>query len=156
MVGGVLNALETSSKEQKREENNGSYFYLLVRFSRVGHILYLPLLISFFHRWTWLSFSNSASLCCSAFLCACISNLSVNSVGFTFQPVPLLPASTERGCPTVDLGMFNVGAWGPQAHSTATWHSACGDIPLRWEQLCVAGSGPGGGTRPELTELVCQ
>lgn len=91
MAGGVLNTLETSSKEQKTVENNGSYFDLLVHFSTAGHILQLPLLISFFYRLTWLSFSNSASLCCSALLCACISNLSVNSIAFTFQPIPLLP-----------------------------------------------------------------
>ena len=47
--GECFNALEMSSKEQKREEDNGSYFYLLVHFSTAGHILHLPLLISFLH-----------------------------------------------------------------------------------------------------------
>lgn len=95
----------------------------------------------------WLSFSNSASVCSSALLCACISHLSVHSIRFTFQPSLLLPASIERSCLTVDLGRFNVGTWGSQAHSTAAWHSACNDIPLQWEQPLVAGSGAGADTR---------
>lgn len=95
----------------------------------------------------WLSLPNSASLCSSALLCACISHLSVHSIGFTFQPSLLLPPSIESSCLTMDLGRFHVGTWDPQAHSTAAWHSACSDIPLQWEQLLVSGSGPGADSR---------
>lgn len=59
----VCKALETSSREQKREEDNGSYFCLHLYFSTAGQTLHLPLLVSFFIRWRWPSFSDSASLC---------------------------------------------------------------------------------------------
>lgn len=47
----VSKALETSSEEQKREEDSGSYFCLHLYFSTAGEVhLHLPLLVSSFLR----------------------------------------------------------------------------------------------------------
>lgn len=50
------------------------------------------------------------------FSVVCLHGGSVTSSRFTFQPSPLLPASTERGCLTVDLGRF---MWMPEVSKRA-------------------------------------